>query len=211
VAFVRANPSVAAIEVLNEPAGSWYWGAQAESRANEAAYAQLLKALHEAFVADFGASRPLILASYDGGQSDKTGWGEGVWNEAVNGGIDVDDYVDGITMHPYSWPFALPWGNRENVERAHAQTGEPVYITEIGWNTAEVTEAEQATNIYNFVTWARSTGYVAAVMVFNYRDYRPDEFWGIERWDNPAGADGSQKPSYAALHEAATEQPLSLP
>ena len=101
VAQVKANPTIAAIEVLNEPGGEWYWGPEAESTANAAAYARLLKAVHEAFVQEFGSSRPLILASYDGGHDNKVSWGEKVWNEATNGGIDVNDYVDGVTVHPY--------------------------------------------------------------------------------------------------------------
>jgi streptogramin lyase len=210
VAQVKANPTIAAVEVLNEPAGPWFWGPEAESTANEAAYASLLKAVHEAFVSEFGSARPLILASYDGGRSQQVSWGEGVWNEATNGGIKVNDYIDGITMHPYSWPLNEPLGSRSNVERAHANTGEPVYITELGWTTAVVTEAEQAENIYNFITWARGTGYVADVTIFGYRDYSPNEFWGIERWGNPAGPDGSKKPSYTALQEAAAGQPLNL-
>jgi streptogramin lyase len=208
VAQVKANPAISAVEVLNEPGGQWFWGPQAESTANEAAYAKLLKAVHEAFVANFGSARPLILASYDGGHSQSVSWGEGVWNQATNGGIKVNDYIDGITVHPYSW--LLPLGDRSNVERAHAQTGKPVFITELGWNTSEVTEAEQAEDIYNFITWARSTGYVADVSIFGYRDYGTNQFWGIERWGNPAGPNGSKKPSYAALREAAAGEPLNL-
>ena len=207
VAQVKANPTISAVEVLNEPGGNWFWGSEAESTANEAAYASLLKAVHEAFVAEFGSARPLILASYDGGHSQEVSWGEGVWNEATNGGINVNDYVDGITMHPYSWPTTGSTGARSNVARAHAKTGKPVYITEVGWNTAEVTQAEQAANIYDFVTWARSTGYVANVTIFEYRDYtaNPDEnAWGVETWG------GEKKPAYTALKEATAGLPLSL-
>ena len=122
----------------------------------------------------------------------------------------MNDYIDGITMHPYSWPPNLPLGSRSNVERAHAKTGKPVYITELVRPPAVVTEAEQAEDIYNFIAWARSTGYVADVTIFNYRDYSPNQFWGIERWENPAGPSGSKKPSYTALREAAAGQPLNL-
>jgi streptogramin lyase len=207
VAQVKANRTISAVEILNEPGGQWFWGPEAESTANEAAYASLVKAVHEAFVAEFGSARPLILASYDGGHSQEVSWGEGVWNEATNGGINVDEYVDGITMHPYNWPTTGSTGARSNVARAHAKTGKPVYITELGWNTAQVTEAEQAANIYDFVSWARSTGYVADVTIFEYRDYtsNPDEnAWGIETWG------GEKKPAYTALKEATAGLPLSL-
>jgi streptogramin lyase len=222
VAQVKANPTIAAVEVLNEPGGEWYWGPEAESTANTAAYASLLKAVHEAFVQEFGSARPLILASYDGGHDNGVSWGEKVWNEATNGGIDVNDYVDGVTVHPYGFGSlaSAALGDRATVQAAHAQTGKPVYVTEVGWSTAtnlpvlgavlQFGEIEQAEDIYNFVTWARSTGYVAAVEIFNYRDYGTEDFWGIERWGNPAGPDGSRKPSYYALQAAAAGLPLSL-
>jgi streptogramin lyase len=223
VAQVKANPTISAVEVLNEPGGEWYWGPEAESTANAAAYANLLKAVHEAFVQEFGSARPLILASYDGGHDDKVAWGQKVWNEATNGGIDVNNYVDGVTIHPYGGTgerAASALGDRATVQAANAQTGKPVYVTEVGWSTAaglplpgvsfQWPEEEQAANIYNFITWARSTGYVAAVMVFNYRDYGSEDFYGIERWGNPAGPDGSRKPAYTALREAAAGLPFSL-
>jgi hypothetical protein len=181
-----------------------------------------LKAVHEAFVQEFGSSRPLILASYDGGHDNEVAWGEKVWNEATNGGIDVNDYVDGVTVHPYGFGGLLSaaLGDRATVQAAHAQTGKPVYVTELGWSTAtglpglgdqlQWGETEQAVNIYNFVTWARSTGYVAAVEIFNYRDYGTEDFWGIERWGNPAGPNGSRKPSYYALKAAAQGLPLTF-
>jgi Glycosyl hydrolase catalytic core len=222
VAWVKANPAVLAVEVLNEPYGSWFWGPEAESAASEAAYARLLKAVHTAFVAKFGSHRPLILASY-GGSDSSVSWGEAVWNESLNGGIDVDQYIDGVTVHPYGGTGSRSLsalGARSVVMAAHAQTREPVYITEVGWSTAvghadpetglQWSEVEQATNIYNFIAWARSTGYVAAVMVFGYRDYGSTNFYGVERWNNSAGPNGSRKPSYRALQEAASEQPLSL-
>lgn len=223
VAWVKANPAVAAVEVLNEPGGQWFWGPEAESVASEAAYAKLLKAVHEAFVANFGNARPLILGSYDGGHDSAVTWGEGVWNTSRNGGIDVDQYVDGVTVHPYGGTASRAisaLGARSQVTAAHAKTGKPVYVTEVGWSTAlgrpdaegglQWSETEQADNIYNFVTWARSTGYVAAITIYGYRDWGTNEFYGLERWGNPTGRNGSRKPAYTALREAAAGQPLSL-
>jgi exo-beta-1,3-glucanase (GH17 family) len=110
-------------------------------------------------------------------------------------------------------------GNRALVTAAYNATGLPVYVTEVGWPTAvgqpptgdslQWTEQEQAENIYNFVDWARSTGYVNAVMIFTFRDYGTNNFYGIEQWSNPAGPNGSLKPSYYALQEAAQGLPLT--
>jgi hypothetical protein len=204
VAEVKANPQIAAIEVLNEPGNQWLgWGSSAGSPANAAAYDHLLKVVHEAFVANFGSSYPLILASYDGGEGPTT-WGEEMWAAEPN----VGNYINGITLHSYGGSSTTrahsALGSRNVIEAAHAQHPTvPIYITEVGWPTAvgqpptgdslQWTEAEQAQNITNFVDWARGTGYIADVTIFNYRDYGTNDFYGIET------ASGVHKLSYAAL------------
>jgi hypothetical protein len=190
VAYVKANPQVAAVEVLNEASGSWFWGENADSTENAAAYARLLEAVHTAFVKEFGSARPLILASY-GGPSEAPVWGERVWAANPNVGEDCD----GVVVHPYP-ASGKGEAQRKQVEEAHAKTGKPVYITEVGWNTAVVTEAEQAQDITNFIDWAKSTGYVADVDIFGWRDYGPtipNEDWGVETFE------GRHKLAYAAL------------
>jgi hypothetical protein len=205
VAVVKANPDILAVEVLNEPSGQWYFGPNAESTENAAAYARLLKAVHEAFVANFGSARPLILGSYV--VETELAWGERVYAADPN----VGGYVDGWTAHPYGGTgeqLVAALGHRDTVEAVHAKTGKPVYVTELGWLTGPTlakgvslvyTEAEQAENIKSFITWANGTGYVGAVMIFGYKDYsNTTEFWGVETWE------GRKKPSYAALHEVST-------
>jgi hypothetical protein len=195
VAWYKANPAAVAIEVLNEPPGSWFWGSEAESPANEAAYANLLNVVHAAFVKEFGSARPLILGSY--GSASKGEWGPGWWRDVNH------ESVDGVTVHPYGGTgnrSASAEGNRVQVVQAHEQTGKPVYITEAGWPTAvgqpatrdslQWSEAEQAQNITNL---AKSTGYVADVTIFNYRDYGTNDWYGIE------SSSGIHKLAYAAL------------
>jgi hypothetical protein len=203
VAEVRANPELAALEVLNEPGNQWQgWGSSAGSAANAAAYDHLLKVVHEALVANFGSHYPLILASYDGGEGPVT-WGEEMWAAEPN----VGSYLNGITLHSYggtSNRSHSALGSRDHIEQAHSQhPGIPIYVTEVGWPTAvgqpstgdslQWTEAEQAQNITNFVNWAKGTGYVADVTIFNYRDYGSNDWYGIE------SASGTHKLSYSAL------------
>jgi hypothetical protein len=203
VATVRANPAIAALEVLNEPGNQWMgWGSNAGDAANAAAYDHLLKVVHEAMVANFGSHYPPLLASYDGGEGPTT-WGEEMWAAEPN----VGNYINGITLHTYggnSNRTNSALGARDRVETAHAQHPNiPIYVTEVGWPTAvgqpptgdslQWTEAEQAANITNFITWAKATGYVADVTIFNYRDYGTNDFYGIET------AAGAHKLSYAAL------------
>jgi Glycosyl hydrolase catalytic core len=201
VAIVRANPTILSVEVLNEPDGSWFWGNESESSENIMAYANLVKETHEAFAKEFGSAAPNVLATYDG-QDNSLAFGEKWW--AVYGG----QYADGLVLHPYpieheGRPVAA-LGQRSKVEQAHAKTGKPIYVTEVGWRSSggspapEIswTEAEQAANIKNFITWAHGTGYVGAVMIYGWRDYsNTTEFWGVETHE------GRKKPSYTSLGE----------
>jgi hypothetical protein len=217
---LTSKADVVAIEVLNEPYGSWFWGANAEDQANATAYANLLETVHAAFMSAFPTGpRPLILAS----------WGNATWGREVWGTdpATVDGYINGVVVHPYGGDCstssaciaASALGNRGLVSDAHSATGEPVYVTEVGWSTAvdqppvaaslQWTEQQQAENVYSFVNWARSTGYVNAVMLYQFMDSSGDYRFGIVRYDNPAGPNGSKKPSYYALQEAAQGLPLA--
>ena len=60
-------------------------------------------------------------------------------------------------------------------------------------------DVEQAANITNFIAWAHDTNYVAEVVYFNYRDYGSNAWYGIAR------SDGSHKPAYEALRQAAAK------
>jgi hypothetical protein len=201
----KANPNIIAIEETNEPGGSWFWGSNATSEANVTAYAALLKAVSEAF-APYGSARPKLLASYDGGGTKEAEWGA-KWFKRID-----PKWIDGVTVHPYGGTGARAQsalGNRADVEQAHAETGLPVWVTEVGWPTAvgqpstgdslQWTEAEQAANITSFVKWCRGLGYVADVSIFGYHDYGTNAFYGIETHA------GVHKPSFTALKTLANE------
>jgi hypothetical protein len=209
------------VEVLNEPGGHWFWGSAALSQANANAYAMLLEDAYNAFHSRYGAAAPLILASYDGGYSGGSAWGPMVWANTV--GVNVNSYVDGVTVHPYGGtgnPTASAQGERASVTSAHTATGKPVWVTEVGWPTdctsscpstvnetgdsLQWDQTQQAANIYNFVTWARSTGYVVAVTIVQYRDdSTPVAAYGVKT------ASGVQKSAYTALQEAAQGKPCT--
>ncbi len=226
------------IEVLNEPGGTWFWGSQALSQTNADAYANLVKTTYNTFHNTYGSSAPLILATYDGS------WGStpaGVPNDEAFGRAwwtsSISSYVDGIVVHTYGGDDASSTaaiqqsaaGNHQDAADAHSYTGKPIYITEVGWPTANqgaTVTAQNATgdslqwpeadsagnqyhgldqcdNVYNFLNWARSTNYVNAVTIFGYVDYGTNFFYGMERWSNPAGSNLSKKPSWYALGAAA--------
>jgi putative glycosyl hydrolase len=206
LAFYTANTTPAqtpVVEALNEPGGSWFWGPEAGSVANGSCYRTLLQKLHDAFQAQYGEAAPKVLATIDGGTGGGLAFGRNWWTPSASA------YVDGVVVHPYGGTSVRgisALGNRALVEGAHALTGEPVYITEIGWPTAtgspatgdslQWSEAEQAQNLTEFIGWAASTPYVREVAYFNYRDFGKDDWYGVTR------SDGSHKPSYYALREA---------
>jgi hypothetical protein len=197
-----------AMEILNEPNGSWFWGANAEDATNESAYGALVTAVYNGFHAKYGAASPKILLAYD----DPT-W----WAGIVAGNPNIRSYFDGAIVHPYGGTGSVAssaLGDRALVTQAHNDTGKPVWATEVGWPTAvgqpatgdslQWTQTQQAANIYNFVNWARSTGYVASVLYFNYRDYGTNNSYGVE------SSTGAKKPGWYALAEAANEQPCTV-
>jgi hypothetical protein len=195
----RADLGSETVEVLNEPGNPTFW----QDPLDYSAYVGLLKTVHEALAANFAPEiRPKLLASWDGGEGPSGAFGKG-W--AALGGLA---YVDGVTVHPYggsSGQNGGALGGRAGVEAAHALSGKPVYITEIGWPTdtaasatgdsQQWTEAQQAQNIKSFVTWARERSYIQMVIIFNFVDYGPDNWYGIEHENR------THKLSFKALGE----------
>jgi hypothetical protein len=207
LAFYKTNTNptqTPIIEALNEPGGTWFWGPNAESSANGACYRELLKKTHDAFHVQYGESAPKILGTLDGGNGLNFGkaWYTSDWKT----------YVDGFIVHPYGGTGSRSTsalGDRAKIESARAMTGGSIYVTEVGWPTAtgqpstgdslQWSEAEQATNVTNFIAWCKGTGYVAEVVYFNYHDYGTNAWYGVVR------NDGSHKPAYEALRQAAAK------
>jgi hypothetical protein len=199
VARAKAHPAIVATEILNEPQNPYAGGS--ESQANIEAYARIVNAvakrLHEST-----ASVPLWSA--DGGYAGVPSWGAKVWPL-----LDANAKAIGRpTTHPYGGTNSRErsaLGGRSRVEEAFALTKERGWTTEVGWPTAvgqpatgdslQWTEAEQARNIESFIRWAQP--YDEAVVVFQYRDYGTNNFYGIET------SGGLHKLSFAALETLA--------
>ncbi len=206
------------VEVLNEPAGTWFWGSNAFKDPNTGAYAAVVNATYDAFHAKYGSSAPKILATVDGSYNngDPVQFGKGWWTAKIdNKVVSNHDKVDGIIVHPYggkSSKSSSALGNRDLVNKAYDFTKasgdtKQVYVTEVGWPTAtdeaatgdslQWTEAEQANNLYNFINWARDSGRVDAVMYFQYRDYTTSDcknymWYGVTR--HPTNCKGTNHP-----------------
>ncbi len=198
-----------AVEVLNEPYGNWFWGSNAGSQTDASAYATLIEDTYTAFHNRYGTNAPKILGAFD----DQQPW-DGWFNSLTA------LYVDGITVHPYGYcgdPNNGAQGRKPMVTDAGA-TGKSVWVTEVGWETnppagactggaMDWTYHEQAANIYNFIAWARSLGYVEAVTIFGYVDYggpSDGNYWGV------LDSNLNSKPGYTALQEAAKNEPCTV-
>ncbi|MBA3810022.1 MAG: hypothetical protein H0X28_16740 [Solirubrobacterales bacterium] len=193
LAYAQRHPEVRRIEVLNEPE------LLADSH-NYTAYVALLKATHEALASVPAVARPKLIASW----APTYGFGKG-W--AAAGGLP---YVDEVVVHAYGGGTGQHKGlegARELITQAHAESGKPVAVTEVGWPTAvgqsatgdsqQWSEAQQAAAITGFAAWAHSQPYISVVIFFNAVDYGSNMWYGIERTNR------SHKPSFAALAVAA--------
>jgi hypothetical protein len=199
----RTDYGAKTAELLNEPGGSWFWS----DPTNYTAYAALARTVHAALEANFApAVRPALLCSYDGGA------GSSAWGRALFKAVpEVAKNCDALDVHPYGGHGSTSaQGRRASITEAHGDTGKPVYVTEVGWPTAvgqeptgdslQWTEEQQAANIRSFVVWARSLGYVNAVINFNYVDYGTNAFYGIVKSNGT-----THKLSYSTMQSLTAE------
>jgi hypothetical protein len=172
-------------EIVNEPGNPNFWGPGAPS--DQAAYAGLIEAVAAALTALPAADRPRLLVSFDGGYE-----GDSYGRALIRQDPHLLQLAVGWTVHPYGGSSEMlrsAEGNRPRVTEAHEATGQPVFVTEVGWPTAtgqpptgdsmQWTEEQQAANIRSFVEWTRSLGYVGGVVYFNYADYGSNNWYGI--------------------------------
>ena len=214
------------VEVLNEPYGTWYNGSNAESTANAGAYATMVVDTYNAFHSKYGPNSPKILAYTFLGCSNGSAVGcSSAWTSGVTSAVpNIANYYDGVIVHPYGGGSGYDrtlsaQGNRNAVTSAHQATGKPVYVTEVGWPTntggsatgdsQQWTEAQQATNIYNFVNWARSTGYVGGVWYYAYMDDAAPGWYGLVRHSEGSN-DWTHKPGWTALGQAINQQSCTV-
>lgn len=196
-AVVQANPSLYALEILNEPGGSWFWGAIADTATNQAAYAKLVRAIWEA--RKTWATKPFLLASCDGGHRN-LGWIEGM----LKADPKILECFDYGTVHAYGGTgerVKAALGDRTTIEKIYAITKKQVAVTEIGWPTEAQTgdslqynEGEQAVNVAQYLAWAKASGEVVLTTIYNYRGGKPG--YGLARQD------ATKKPAWSAFQAA---------
>jgi hypothetical protein len=224
--FWRSRPALAEyapthFELWNEP----YLELFSIDRVDPARYARLVRTAVAAGRAANPRARFLIEADtfYTAGPGDYRNWIHDMYR-AVPG---LSRWFDGVAVHPYSserspdvytprrptrWQF-----RRIEEERAafvsHGAADKPFWITEIGWSTCGgdtdcVSEGVQAANIARVFELARTRyrSFVEAVFVYHLDDWGPADGSNKDYWFGLTRRDGSRKPAFAAVRDAARQE-----
>ena len=199
-------------EVMNEPYVYWQGGPYDPS-----GYAQLVKRTAEA-VRPVNNEVKLALAAattYFGPSNDGAEWIGALYDAVPN----LNDYFDVVAAHPYghdpdSCDASSRWCFRQvEIIRsrfvARGAADKRIWITEVGNNTGGTqahSEAEQAAYVTRYVELAKSYGYVDGLLYYTYRDFCTD---GADKecWFGVIRRDGSRKPAFEALRQAALTNP----
>jgi hypothetical protein len=195
---LEENPGIAAVDLLNEPGGPWYWGASARCESastrtgicaeNELAYAKLLKATYEALHAKYGSSAPKVLASYDGGWDNSPLWGEAVWKLASEHSIALNTYVDGVEVHIYGGN-ATHRSRRNTVEtEQHTSFGRGWYYPWEGDRPlVEVAHRNTGKPVYiGEVGWGAGVSYEENALGYNEQDLEGN-YQNLGEWASRQG------------------------
>jgi|GEM_PF-2187467 len=200
---------------------------------NANAYATLIHTAYTTFHHSLGNNAPAILASADGNWGQEwwntnsgtlgpsSGYVDGVVSHPYGG--SQDNPLNATKVHNSGL------GNQAQVTGEHSLTGKPVYVTEVGWPTDNSGPSptttnqtgdsmqwpqadsssnaypgwDQCDNVYNFMTWARGTGYVNSVMIYGYISNITgggnNAQYGLKSWNNGTV---TNKPAWSALKAA---------
>jgi polysaccharide biosynthesis protein PslG len=185
----RYGNSIGALEVWNEPDQAnekYFAGPEKPER-----YAALLKAAYTA-VKQVSPGIPVLAGSLVGVQG---GFLKALYADGIKG------YYDGIAVHFYTLTLAAIRAYRA-LQLSNGDTT-PLWLDEFGWPScypqrkldeeqACVTPAVQASNIRSLFHALSSTGYVAAMTIYDLHDERVDKFGLLS-------VNGARKPSFRAL------------
>ena len=213
--FWAARPDLprrplAAVELWNEPWGSWFW----KPNPDPAAYARLVRTAATAIRAAKPDMKILISGDLIAIRSDGRGarWLEDVL--AADGGLAP--LFDAYSTHPYPsprnrGPLDTTSGPEYRFDRAQLTRDiasaraslKPVWITEVGWSTAAsvsdaVTEATQATFVKDAIGNAITKQKVERIFIFGWDRSNGvatdrEGNYGLQRFDGiaQAGLDGA--------------------
>jgi hypothetical protein len=172
-------------ELWNEPYYAYAWSGKP---GDPAAYARDVRAASQAAKA-VAPTVKVLMAAEDG---DAAAAGGGWWTTSVQAYFtevpDLAKWIDGVAVHPYGDDPSVPvkeaegfrgtsggWSFQriDSIRAAFLAHGVnvPFWITEIGWSTAEMSEATQARNYEDLTTQVAARPWVRAMFSFCLREF----------------------------------------
>lgn len=212
-AALKADP-LTAVEIWNEPYGSWFWKPRPDPLAYVALVRQAALAIHRAkrhmFVLMSGD-----LQSFDGrnATSHYRPWLESL----LAADPSLPRLVDGFAVHPYAEPRETgPYGTGFSPAQSfgrvalirkialNAGIAKPIWITEVGWSTSPraphaISDATQATYMREAISRAIGEwgSYVQKIFLFSW--YRSDGIPNSVRNYGLLDRSGIPKPAWRAI------------
>ncbi len=191
-AVARYGPGTAAnlqwFELWNEPYFSYAWS---NKMPEPEAYARDVVAASEAARKIAPSAKFLVAGEYaDGEQTGGTSQWETAWNtDMFIAEPDLGKWVDGVAVHPYgddpSLPVTGPGAFRDatggwsfqRIDSIHEQftshgVNVPFWITEVGWSTREMSEAQQAHDYEDLITQVKLRPWVRALFPYCLREFQ---------------------------------------
>jgi Cellulase (glycosyl hydrolase family 5) len=185
----RYGTRLAAIEIWNEPdqANELYFAGRNKAQH----YAAVLRAAYPA-IKQANPSVPVLAGSLVGSN--------GVFLRALYA-AGIKGYYDGLAVHYYSLTLASVRSIRQ--AQLASQDNKPLWLDEFGWSScwprqriqdeqACVTTQIQGVNIANIVRSLAHTSYVAAEVLYQWRDSAAEDFGVVS-------VSGKHKPAFSAL------------
>jgi hypothetical protein len=199
---------LSAVEIWNEPYGSWFWKPAPDPAAYAAMVRQSAPAIHAA------DPHMKVLMSGDLYSSDPGGSGFQPWlARLLADDPGIAKLVDALDVHPYPEPRNRgPYDNGSDISQAFGRVALirqtevslgvslPIWITEVGWNTApdtpgavsDQTQAEFLTDAVRRATteWG---SYVPKIFLF--------------AWYRSNGVQGDPEQNYGLIDPSGTPKP----
>jgi hypothetical protein len=187
-------------EIWNEPNLTDFWS----PGPNPAAYTADLEAAYAAVKAvDPSAvviSAGLAAVGNSNGNIDPVSFLSAMYAAGAKGNFDA------VGDHPYSFP-ADPsadstgaWGEMAQTSPSlrslmtdHGDGAKKIWITEYGAPTGDVTDAQQATELTQAITAAKTTSWIGAFYIYTWSDQDGGESFGL------LDSNGNPKPAYTAV------------
>jgi hypothetical protein len=191
-AVARYGPGTPAnlpwFELWNEPYFSYAWSGKTPE---PTAYARDVLAASEATKRVAPSVKLLVAAEYtDSGQTGGSSQWETTWVKDMFTAVpNLGKWINGVAVHPYGDDPSLPvadsggWKDAnggwsfQRIDAIREQflaygVNVPFWITEVGWSTSNMSEAEQDRDYVDLATQVQARPWVRALFAYTLREYQ---------------------------------------